>query len=160
MARVRSIAGPGVNEDDVNDIAADHRALLTDMARHDHRHHVRDDARRMRAVSWPCRPGLAAPWRGIAEFVALERRRRQPARQWVLLPPPGAPPVDRMTADVLEITDHEGAAARRERDPDDVHRVGWDGAGQVRYRRAQRVGAGQRGAIAEGRHPAGIGGAA
>src|SRR5205807_4129582 len=142
MAWIRSVARPGLNEHDMDDIAADHRALLADVARHDHRHHVRDDARRMRAVSWPCRPGLAAPWRGIAEFVALERRWRQPAGQWVLLPPLGAPPVDRMTADVLEITDHEGAAARRERHPDDEHGVGGDGAGQVRDRRARRVGAG------------------
>src|SRR5438132_7936890 len=74
----------------------------------------------------------------------------------VRLPPLRAPPVRLGAADVLEITDDEGAAAWGERDPDDVDVVGRDGAGGVGHRGRDGVGARGNADVTEACVPAGV----
>src|SRR2546429_1140386 len=158
MSGVRRVAGVRVHQHDVDDVTADDRAFLRDMGADDHEH-VRVDRhrpRRLRAVARPGRPGLAAPGSQVALLVALEGGWRETGAERILLPPLGAPPVDRTALDVLPVADYERTAARRVGQPDHDHRVRLDRAGEVGDRRAVRVGPGNGAAVAEWRLAIGI----
>src|SRR2546421_8389640 len=125
MSGVWRVAGVRVHQHDVDDVTADDRALLRDVGADDYQH-VRVDRyrpRRRRAVARPGRPGLAAPRRQVALLVALEGGRRETGAKRILLPPLGAPPVDRAALDILYVADDERPAARRVGQPDDDHGV-------------------------------------
>src|SRR5438309_10170385 len=59
----------------------------------------------------------------------------------ILLPPLGAPPVDGVAVDVLEVGDDEGAALGELDGRGDRDGVGVDAAGEVADRRVQGIGA-------------------
>jgi hypothetical protein len=119
IARVRSVAGIGLHDDDLFDVAADDRARLGDHARDNDAHELGDARWRWRRVASIRRPGSTAVRRRKAEEVVLESgetlhraRRWSPAHE-IDICPLTAPPRDVVSESGFQVTDDESRAFLR-----------------------------------------------
>src|SRR5215472_7286059 len=109
---VRCVAGIGLDDDNLRDVAGDDRTGLGYAAGNEDAHKGRQRGWRMAAVAWPGLPSAAARRRCCASAggEALEAIRCGTAGEGVQARPTGAPEGDRSAITAVVVADDENAA--------------------------------------------------